>query len=374
MIANVLNLVLMFDVTQAADLIWGWILANQDALIKAAIALLPTIIVAMSKHPRAQGLLQFILELLDRVSLVQHSGAQPRRILGHLKFPLMRSLPPEGVAQVPSALMTILQKICKCPPAPAPAPGPIPAPPPAVVQKLYKIVVVDFGGTGVSAADIAKYAAAQQRQINEQFAAPPPVGWGAGCQYVRAAASSTDVKPDEVVIGLFAHADQPGALGYHDTTPSGMPVGHIFPPLDAQDGVAWQTTASHEILEILGDPELNLCFQRTDTGAFVAGETADAVEQDSYAIDGVPLSNWCTPLWFSPPQNRQGAKYDYLGKCTGPYEVRPGGYMQTFDPAQGWTQSYGEHAPAMRAYRKMERTTSRAARRATKAKARTKAA
>jgi len=342
------------DFSQVLDGIWNWGVANQATLISIALVLLPTLITATSNHPRAQGLLKLLLELIDRGSLTQHSNSQPRKFFGHFKLPLMRSLPPAGEDHLyPSVIDALRKRICRCP-----APSSTPA---GAIAQLPKYAVVDFGGTGVPFADIVKYAAAQQRQFNEQFALPPPMAWGAPVQYVRASLPA-DVKPEERVIGLFEHPDQPGALGYHDTTPTGMPVGHVFPKLSAQDGVPWTVTASHEATELQADPLLNACFQRQSDGAVLAGEVADAVEQDQYNIDGVPLSNWCRPTWFSPPQNTAGVSYDWLNLCKEAYEVRAGGYSQTWDPSSGWTQTTAQK----RAYRAAPRTTSRAARRAAK--------
>jgi len=311
--------------------IWAWIVANKAILL----SLLPTLIIATSAHPQVSGLLKVIATVLDRASFTQHHDSKPRRFIGHFKIPILMGSQPAVVTLAP----------------------------------LYKVVVVDFGGTGVEPAEIVAYAAAQQRQINEQFAMPAPMGWGVGVQYVRAAANAKDIRPDEVVIGLFATADQPGALGYHDKTPSGMPVGHVFPPLDKADGVPWTTTASHELTEILGDPELNDASQRPD-GVFMAKEVADAVEQDTYEINGVPLSNFCLPLWYGGPAS--GAKYDYLGLCKAPFEIRPGGYAQSWSDDQGWTQTFAQKAP--RAYRAQARPFSRHARRQARAASRVRAA
>jgi hypothetical protein len=211
-----------------------------------------------------------------------------------------------------------------------------------------KIVLVDFGGTSLNSHDLHRCAVALQMQVNTEFALPPPVGWGLGVQYVRVASQPHDVRPDEYVCGFMATADVPGALGYHDRTPHGLPFMKCFPLLDAQDGQPWQPTASHELLETLLDPELSLCFQAPD-GTIWAGEVADAVEADTYYLGGVPLSNWCTPSWFQPPADLSGIKFDWMGLCSEPFEVRQGGYAQQWDGAQ-WNQVESQDK-AMRAYR-----------------------
>lgn len=224
---------------------------------------------------------------------------------------------------------------------------------------LPKIVLADFGGTGLLQADLVALAAALELQVNTQFALPPPLGYGLEVQYVRL--GSTTAVPqinagaklaapgvDEVVIGFFAKADQPGALGYHDRTPAGLPLIKCFPLLDKGDGSAWQVTASHELLEELVDPELAKCAQATD-GKIWAYEVCDAVEQDTYSINGVPLSNWNTPAYFEPPQDLTNVKLDWLGLCKTPGEIRPGGYGQFWDGGQ-WQQILSQ-ARSPRSYR-----------------------
>lgn len=364
--------------------LWAWIVLHHVAILWVVGLLLPTLITATSHYPVLNGLLRVVAELLDRAGIIQHRNSQPRKILGHFKLPGMRSLPPVGMTQRRSAFMVPVHAAgralgFKCPVSdptvPAPGPVPVPAPPtttpipPTVLATLPKIALVDFGGTNLNPADLAACAAALSRQVNEQFAMPPPVGWGISVQRVRACKPS-EVEPDEWVLGFYATADQPGALGYHDRTPTGMPTAHVFPLLDAQDGQPWQPTASHELLEMLADPELNTGAQDPN-GVFHALEVCDAVENDTYQIDGVPVSNWDTPAWFSPPENTTGVRYDHMGNCTAAFQLRPGGYDQTWDPSRGWVQSFAQRA---RAYRKSERTTSRAARRAAKAAAPDKAA
>lgn len=220
-----------------------------------------------------------------------------------------------------------------------------PCPPTKVVQVVEQIVVaqtgprialVDFGGTGVDPSALGPCAAALAKQVNQQFALPSPIGHGISISGMRVC-SPSEVAQDEWVIGLVSHPDVPGALGYHDRTPSGRPFMKVFPLLDAQDGVSWQSTASHELLETLKDPELGQCVQGP-SGKIWADEVCDAVESDSYSIDGVPVSNWVTPLWAQSLAPGQPQKYDWMGLCTQPEEIRPGGYAQWWDPQTGWNE------------------------------------
>lgn len=199
------------------------------------------------------------------------------------------------------------------------------------------IVIVDHPGSGADGVDLAAIAAAIQRQLDTDF----------GEAYERSATigAASSAGPTDWVLGLFADPDQPGALGYHDLAPNGMPFGKVFPLLDAQDGANLSTTIDHETLEMLEDFSCDLARHGTD-GHQWADEPCDAVEQDEYEIDGIKLSNFVLPGWYSGR-----GKYDFLGKLSAPLTITPGGYAQYFDQ-QGWHQvTHQERQP--RPYRQM---------------------
>jgi hypothetical protein len=116
-----------------------------------------------------------------------------------------------------------------------------------------RMAIVDFGHTGVDAATLPAIAAALTKQAQQHFALPPPFGYGFGAT-VRAASGPHDVQPDEWVVGLVQKPDQPDALGYHDQTPGGKPFVRVFPLLDKADGGEVSVTLSHEVCEVLADP------------------------------------------------------------------------------------------------------------------------
>ena len=211
-----------------------------------------------------------------------------------------------------------------------------------------RMAIADFGGTGVDVTTLPAIAAALTKQAQQHFALPPPYGYGISAT-VRAASGPHDVQPDEWVIGLVQKPDQPGALGYHDETPNGKPFVKVFPLLDKQDGADLSVTISHEMCETLADPNGARAAQWTD-GRFWAYEVCDAVEETSYLIDGVKVSNFVLPPYFEPVKKLIGLKLDWMGICKAPLEILPGGYGQWFDPSKGWHMvQHQEKAP--RAYR-----------------------
>lgn len=137
-------------------------------------------------------------------------------------------------------------------------------------------------------------------------------------------------------------SDEANALGYHDLTPEGLPVGKVFAKTDQMYGAAVGVTTSHELLEMLLDPYINLTAFDPRRNLFVAYEACDAVEADhlGYAIDGVQVSDFVLPPFFDPTAaTRPAAKYSYKGNVTKPFELAPGGYESVFVPGKGWIQN-----------------------------------
>jgi hypothetical protein len=142
-------------------------------------------------------------------------------------------------------------------------------------------------------------------------------------------------------------SDQAGALGYHDLTPDGLPLSKVFSGDDIADGVSWSVTMSHELLEMLGDPNINLTAlvqQTAKKGRLFAYEACDPTEDDSfgYLIDSVLVSDFVLPSWFVP--GAQG-HFDHHKKLSSPLHLLPGGYISVMDltSKKGWTQITAEN-------------------------------
>ncbi|HEV7217411.1 MAG: hypothetical protein ACHP8A_07770 [Terriglobales bacterium] len=141
-------------------------------------------------------------------------------------------------------------------------------------------------------------------------------------------------------IVITDNPDQAGALGYHELTNTGAPLGKVFAALDIDSGSSWSVTLSHELLEMLGDPWINWCAESPD-GKLFALEVCDAVEADElgYEIDGVMLSDFITPSWFEPTE---ADRVDFMKRISKQLELAPGGYISVLDPGKGWTQLSAE--------------------------------
>ena len=219
---------------------------------------------------------------------------------------------------------------------------------------MPRIWLVDHPGSGAPApSTLQAYAAAIEKGILGDFG---PV-YNRGCSF--AYGDEKDFSPGDQILGLFGELDEPGALGYNlpeeveDITIANPLIGKISPVLDARDGAELSQTIDHEVKEALEDLFCDSIVSCVD-GRLAANECCDAVEQDNYQIDGIWLSNFVLPGWYSGK-----GRNDFLGRLTAPMTVDAGGYCQFLTP-RGWTQVTSEQIER-RSYR---RASSRLARRA----------
>jgi len=126
---------------------------------------------------------------------------------------------------------------------------------------------------------------ALQRQVSQNFGAY----WDLGCTLQFLPKNGTLAAGWWQMV-VMDDPDQAGALGYHEMSSRGTPLGKVFAGLDLRLGASWTVTLSHELLEMLADPWINWCAQSPE-GKIYALEVCDAVEADEsgYEIDGVLL-------------------------------------------------------------------------------------
>jgi hypothetical protein len=181
------------------------------------------------------------------------------------------------------------------------------------------------------------------RQISEEFA---PY-WSLGAKLRLEGNSSAKPEkltlPDlrgDAVLYLWDKVDVEDALGYHDMNARGIPFGFVFTELAKKLGENWTVTLSHEALELIADPLVNLLVAgphpQEDRTVFHWYEMSDAVQADTYKCDGIEVSNFVLPLYFTP-DSEKGSRNDYLGrsfagKTLTSFGINRGGYIGFFDP------------------------------------------
>ena len=161
--------------------------------------------------------------------------------------------------------------------------------------------------------------------------------------------SAAELRGDAVMY-LWDDSDVAGAIGYHDQNNRGIPYGFVFTEISKEIGEPWSVTLSHEALELVGDPEVNLLVKgphpnpNEQREVFHWFEMCDAVQAESYDIDGVQVSNFVLPLYFTS-EVEIGSRNDFLGTRIGgttlqSFGVNPGGYVGFYDPEIGDYDTY----------------------------------
>jgi hypothetical protein len=193
------------------------------------------------------------------------------------------------------------------------------------------VIAITNASTCLTDVQVSSAIPALQRQVTVDFRGY----WDVDCE-LRFLAGNEPLTEGWWQISVTDNPDQAGALGYHELTSRGTPLGKVFAGLDLQSGGSWTVTLSHELLEMLADPWINWSAQGAD-GKIYALEVCDAVEADKlgYEIDGVLVSDFITPAWFEP---RESDRVDFKQRIEKPLELASGGYISVLDAGSGWTQ------------------------------------
>ncbi len=208
------------------------------------------------------------------------------------------------------------------------------------------ISIINHSNGKLSDAVIQEAIRAINRQIKEDF---EPY-WSLGATLRLEGHSSanpnkqslSDMRGDAVIY-LWDKSDIDDAIGYHDINNRGIPFGFIFLDIAKELKEPWTVTLSHEALELVGDPEVNLLVMgphpdpKQKRDVFHWYEMCDAVQSEHYTIDGIVVSNFVLPLYFTGGDEFDG-RNDFLGTTYGKkqslksFGVNPGGYVGFFDP------------------------------------------
>jgi hypothetical protein len=218
------------------------------------------------------------------------------------------------------------------------------------------ISIVNHSGGRVSDEELQCAIRAINRQIAEDFA--PYWGMSATLRLEGRSAKNpqtiklADMRGDAVIY-VWDKVDVDGAIGYHDENNQGVPYGFIFVTISEELDEPWSTTLSHEALELIADPEANLLVMgphpTEKRDVFHWFEMCDAVQDESYKIDDVAVSNFVLPLYFTGTRrvDEVGARNDflgrsYVGKTLCSFGINPGGYIGFYDPLKKASYQYAD--------------------------------
>jgi hypothetical protein len=141
---------------------------------------------------------------------------------------------------------------------------------------------------------------------------------------------TTDFVPGNWAMVFLDDADQPGALAYHDLTPDGLPVSKVFVRTTLENGDTVGVSASHELVEMLVDPAINMWAAGPDPKTMYAYESADPVEELNFDVNGIAMSDFVYPAYFEVFRAPGSVQFDQLNKVNKPFQILSGGYQIIF--------------------------------------------
>jgi len=160
---------------------------------------------------------------------------------------------------------------------------------------------------------------AMQTFVDDCFA---PV-WGAPARLIKA----SKPKHGAWTMVFLDDADEADALGYHETTKNGLPVSKVFVVPTMKQGDLVSVTTCHELCEMLIDPTATMWCEGPGR-SWWAYEVCDAVEEETFNVDGVTMSNFVYPAYFEAFRLKKprSAQYDHLKRVRRPFQILKGGY------------------------------------------------
>ena len=178
-------------------------------------------------------------------------------------------------------------------------------------------------GGPLTSAILTQIAGAVASQMNGEVAAE----WGCTVSFRIGAADGSDVQPSEIAcIIKDSLPEAPGAAAYHDRLPNGTPVSY-FAREDytshMQGALSLSVDLSHECIEIIGDPGANRWADMAGGSQDCALELCDPVQNQTYEVNGVSVSDFVTQAYFDPGAS---GPFDHLGKCPAQGDYS-GGYL-----------------------------------------------
>ncbi len=137
-------------------------------------------------------------------------------------------------------------------------------------------------------------------------------------------------------------------LGYHLTI-EGMPLGKVFAKTIHQEGYNWTISASHELLEMLADPEDNrmISYGALDprnlpragekSACFYTMEVCDpcSAEECAYQKGGYSVSDFILPSWYEK-EAPADQLFDCNRKIQRPFDLFNAGYAGVYNSSDGW--------------------------------------
>jgi hypothetical protein len=203
--------------------------------------------------------------------------------------------------------------------------------------KPVRIACINYAEGMISGRMMSRLTAALQTCYDKHFL---PV-WG----YPVDLYVTEKPKPGDWQLVYFDAASLKNMLGRHELTHRGQPISKIFVKALGDEPVS--VAASHELFEMVIDPMANLWADKTPNTQY-AYEVCDAVEEDVFAVNGLPMSNFVYPSWFEPFKHPRGTRFDHKGTLKEPFSMTEGGYVIKKVNGRKVIKAYGSAAKRRR--------------------------
>jgi hypothetical protein len=104
------------------------------------------------------------------------------------------------------------------------------------------VIAITNASTCLTDVQVLAAIPALQRQVTVDFTGY----WGVDCQ-LEFLTKGRAARGGVWQISVTDNPDQAGALGYHELTSRGTPLGKVFAGLDLKSGASWTITLSHSL-------------------------------------------------------------------------------------------------------------------------------
>ncbi len=162
---------------------------------------------------------------------------------------------------------------------------------------------------------------------------------------LRVFSSIGEAPADFWPVSLVKDVGTPGALSIH-AAEHGIPYAKIMLTDD------WTQTVSHEILEMLTNPQGDRMVSASSIRRGVRHkvqyliQVCDACALISYAIDGIKVADFCRPEFYQPGASVKTG-FSFTGAIKKPLQILEGGYLAWHDPktSHWWQMRWFDKKP-----------------------------
>lgn len=207
---------------------------------------------------------------------------------------------------------------------------------------MFRILLVNQS-EDIKYEEARRVASALDKQLHDHFY---PAWSIEACVKLGNRKTTIETLKQDAIIFLRDKPDIDDAAGYHDVVEeTGLPVGYVFQDIAAELDEPWSVTASHEVLELVLNRHCNYFaigrhpkYKTKKVAHWL--EACDAVQDSTYLIDRVEVSNFVHPCFFTPGQEKGGINDHLRSKKLESFSVLPGGYLGYYNPETGEDETY----------------------------------